>query len=344
MNGALRRLLACSGVVAGLALVAGCENPFSPRADDVADGGAPAVPLGNQRAGDAATEAVSKGEELAQLGAYDAALAEFERAIAINPQMTVAYLGAGDIYAERGEFEAAEQQYGVAARIEPQSFDAQFKHGLALQFLNRLTDAVRAYLRALTLRPEDPEANLNLATAYLQLGEPGQGRPFAEKAVRLDGQSGPARANLGSTYAALGMHEAAVIEYQQAAELMELSPELLLNLADSLGQVGRHAEMAATLDQLIRLDPSAIAYERLGSALFRLRRYDEALAAFRRGTELDGGHYPAWNGVGVCLLNRYLWSDRTDAAARTQAVDALRRSLRIEPGQARIVELVRRYD
>ena len=34
-----------------------------------------------------------------------------------------------------------------------------------------MTEAVAAYLRALALRPDDPQANLNLATAYYQLGE-----------------------------------------------------------------------------------------------------------------------------------------------------------------------------
>lgn len=341
--------LLLSGGVLCLSMLGGCDSSFFTTSSgnrSGAAGGYGQDVLTQKRTAEktAATEAVAKGRELTMLGSYDDALREFEKAIAINPRMTVAYLGAGDIYVEKGEYQQAEAHFAEAARVEPQNFDAQYKHGLSLQFLNRLTEAVRAYLRALTLRPNDPEANLNLATAYLQLGEPAQGRPFAEKAVRLAPESGPARANLGSTYAGMGQHEAAVVEYQQAAELMELSPELLLNMADSLGQIGRHAEMAATLDQLIRIEPSAIAYERLGSALFRLKRYDEALAAFRRGTELDEGHYPAWNGVGVCLLNRYVWSERTDTASRKGAVDALRRSLRIDPNQPRIVELVRRYD
>lgn len=96
----------------------------------------------------------------------------------------------------------------------------------------------------------------------MQVDEPRQARPYAERAVRLDPQSGRARANLGAVYGALELHDAAVIEYQQAAELMELSPELLLNMADSLGKVNRHAEMAATLEQLIRIEASTVAYER----------------------------------------------------------------------------------
>lgn len=305
---------------------------------------APAVLPGCALEGSGAGSAsLRRAEQLRAMGVADRALAEFERAIAENPRLTVAYLGAADIYRQRGEFGLAEQRYRTATRLEPDNFDAQYAHGLVLQLLDRVAEAVRSYLSALAIKPDDFEANLNIATAYLQLGEPEQARLYAERAVRLDGASGPARANLGSVYAALGDHDAAVVEYQQAAELMTLSPELLLNLADSLGKSGRHAEAAATLEQLIRIRPGPVAHERRGAALFKLRRYDEALRAFRAAAELDPRHFPAWNGIGVSLLNRYLWSDQTDDDALAGALEALRRSLRIEPNQPRIIELLRRY-
>lgn len=290
-----------------------------------------------------AQDAVAAATRLRSEGVAEEALAEFERAIAINPELTIAYIGAAEIHTQQGNYTVAEQRYRRATDIEPANFDAQYGHGLVLQLLDRVAEAIRAYLRALSLRPDNFDANLNLATAYMQVNEPRQARPYAERAVRLEPESGSARVNLGAVYAALEMHDAAVIEYQQAAELMELGPELLLNLADSLGKTDRHAEMAATLEQLIRIEASTVAYERLGSALFRLKDYDRALAAFREATRLDPSHYPAFNGVGVCLLNQYLWSDKQDQRARREAVEALRRSLQIRTNQPRIIELVRRY-
>jgi len=292
----------------------------------------------------ASQDAAANAQRLKSDGNRAEALAEFERAIAINPELTIAYVGAAEIYRERGDYDTAEQRYRQATEVDPANFDAQYGHGLVLQLLNRVAESIRAYLRALAIRPDDFDANLNVATAYMQVNEPTQARPYAERAVRLQPESGEARVNLGAVYAALGMHDAAVVEYQQAAELIELGPELLLNLADSLGKTGRYPEMAATLEQLIRIEPSTLAYERLGSALFRMKAYDRALAAFRDATNLDPTHYPAWNGVGVCLLNQYLWSERADTNARRGAIEALRRSLQIKTNQPRIIELVRRYD
>lgn len=288
-------------------------------------------------------DAVARAQQLRAQGFREQALAELEAAIARNPKLTVAYIGVADIYRESGDYEPAARHYAQAAALEPRNFDAQYGHGLMLHYLNRLSEAVRAYLRALAVRPDDFDANLNLATAYLQLAEPEQAVAFAERAVRIRGDSPNARVNLGAVYAALNRHDEAVAQYQQAAEYMELTPELLLNLADSLGKAGRFAEMVNTLERLVDVQPSAAAYERMGTARFRLRQYDDALSAFRAALELDADYYPAHNGVGVCLLNRYIWSNRTDRTALDEALAALRRSLQIEPRQERIIELIARY-
>lgn len=289
------------------------------------------------------SDPVAHARKLEQQGDLEAARREFERAIAENPRLTVAYLGAGDIYRKQGDYAAAEQRYGKAAELEPRNFDAQYLHGLSLHMLNRLGEAVRAYLRALTARPDDFSANMNLATAYLQLQEPRQGLPYAERAVKVDPTSSPARANLGAIYAALDRHQDAITEYQQAAELAQLSAPLLINLADSLGKIGRYEEMVNTLQQLVATDPSASAYERLGSGLFRLRRYDQAEGAFRESMALDGAYYPAVNGIAVCLLNRWVWSSNSDEVARNEAIMLLRKSLVLEKRQPRIIELLGRY-
>lgn len=287
---------------------------------------------------------LTAGRRLKTQGDVDRALRAFERAIEINPEFTQAYLSAGDIYREQGDYASAERQYSQAATIEPRNFDAQYLHGLSLQLLTRFGEAIRAYLRALAIRPEDFNTNLNLATAYLQVGEAQQGLTYAQRAVRLNPESGEARVNLGSIYGGLGQHENAVTEYQQASELMPLNGELLLNLANSLYNLGRYAEAANTLEEAVMVGPSAIAYERLGASRYKLGQAAEAEAAFRESLEIDARHYPAMNGVAVCLLSRYVLSRESDEAARVEAMNMLRGSLQIEGRQDKVIELLRQFN
>lgn len=325
-------------------LLIGCSNTQNNLPGGVMTGNRPSGVQGARPVLDSyATEALVTAEGLRHSGKLDEALAEFERVIETNPLMTVAYMGAGDIYLEQGDFSSAEQRYGAAAKIEPRSFDAQYFHGFSLQMLNRFQEAIRAYLRALSIRPNDFDANLNLAMSYLDLDEPTQSLPYAQRSIALRPDSGPAHANLAAVYSAIGRHELAINEYQQAADLMELSPDLLLNMADALGYLERYGEMSSTLDQLLRIEPSPAAWERMGKAMFKLRQYDGSLDAFNKSVEMDTTYYPAYNGVAVCLLNKYLWSEQQDVRAREAAVASLRRSLQIEPSQPRILELVRRY-
>ncbi|GJQ28314.1 MAG: hypothetical protein HBSAPP03_01980 [Phycisphaerae bacterium] len=286
---------------------------------------------------------VDRATTLQAQGLIEDALREFEKAIEINPRLTVAYMSAGDIYRERGDYATAEQRYARAAELEPSNFAAQYLHGLCLQMLEKPALAVRAYLRALRLKPEDFNATMNLGIAYLQLNEPSEAVGYLQRAVQLDPKSGSARTNLGAAYSALDRHPEAVIEYTQAAELTELTGPVLLNLANSLGRCGRYDEMVNTLEQLTKTEPTANAFERLGAGLFHLRRYTDSLAAYRKALEIDLNHYPALNGVGVCLMNEWHWSDQKNEGARKEALASWRKSLQVERNQPKILELVGRY-
>jgi tetratricopeptide (TPR) repeat protein len=286
---------------------------------------------------------VSDAEQAIRDGDLERALNEFSKAIEVNPNMTSAHLGMADIYRMQSDYGHAEQHYARVARQEPRNFDAQYFHGLMLHLLDRLPDAIQAYIRALAVRPNDFRTNLNVATAYYQLDENAQALPYAKRAVEVNPQDGPARFNLGAIYAALNRHADAIREYQQAAEFMQLTPTLLLNLADSLAKLDRYEEMANTLTQAIKNEPSAIAFERLGFARFRMGQYGEAKAAFGTSLQMDKDYYPALNGAGVCNLNDWIRSGRLDQKAKDAGFAQLRRSLQLNRDQPQIVEILTRY-
>lgn len=331
LGGRRRACVLATCLIAATAMTGCPRNPFSPTPEEE-----PATAsLGMQY--------IDQANEQVRAGNVEEALRDFERAIEVNPNLTQAHMGMGDIYRMQGDYERAEEKYGKAAEITPRDFDAQFYHGLMLHMLDRVREAIGAYVRALSIRPDDFRATLNLATAYYQLDENAKALEFGQRAVNLNPRDGAARFNLGSIYAAMGRHNDAIVEYQQAAELLPLTPELLMNLADSLGKEERFAEMRTTLAEVIRSEPTAAAYERLGFAEFRMKNYDASQKAFQDALTLEPNYFPALNGLGVCLLNRWHWSGKSDLTAKDQGVAALRRSLQIEPSQPRIVELLSRY-
>ena len=329
----LKRLFTISLCAAAMLLHAGCHNnkvENSPAAKIK-----PASAKQQQR--------VMEANAAKDAGDYDTALAMFQDILAENPTITTAYLGIGDIYVFKKDYEKAEPAYSRAARLEPRNFDAQYGHGLALQMLNRLIEAVRAYHRALTIDPQNVKANLNLAVTYLQMNEAASAVTFAEKAVALEPGNGSARINLGAAYEKVGRNAQAIEQYLAAMELVENTPPLMLNLINVLAAEKRYQEAVNTAENLVKIEQTANAYERLGWCYFRLSEFDKSLAAYRQAVNIDANNWQSHNGIGVNLLNKWLLSKKQDREAMKAARDAFRKSLRVNSDQQKLITLMSNY-
>mgnify|MGYP006273132461 CR=1 FL=1 len=286
---------------------------------------------------------LDKARQYMEQGLSDYALAAFEAALRDNPDLTEAHLGMGEIQEQRGDLRGAKARYETAAETDPQSFTAHYKLGLMQQLLGELRDAIRTYLRAVAIDPDDFAVNRDLAAAYLQLGRPEEALPYAERAIGLDAASQQAWSNLAAAYSLLGRYEEAVNTYRQAAELGDLADPVLLGLSDAHIKLGNYRRAINTLETLSRRSPSSTAYERMGYARYKLRRFEEALNSFEQALEYNDRDVAALNGVGVSLMTLYIESGRQNASRRERAVAAWRKSIRIDPDQPRIVDLLSRY-
>jgi len=339
----MKRTCALKGLLSGVTLAAvlmvssGCEGLRWGRQT------APTPAPPPTEVSDQQSDTLAEAQAALDRGEYDEAMRMFRSVLAENPTITTAYVGIGDIYMHEEDYERAEPVYARAARLEPRNFDAQYGHGRALQMLNRFVDAVRAYHRALTIQPDHPKANLNLATTYLQMDNPSSALIFAEKAVEVAPDNGAARVNLGAVYEQLGRNAEAIEHYLIALELIDDNAPLMLNLINVLGKEQRYREAVNTGLTLVRVEPSANAYERLGWGYFRLNEFDNSINAYRAAVELDDRHWPSWSGIGVNALNAWLLSDRQDSASFTEARNAFRRSLQINSNQPRLVTLMSNY-
>ncbi len=301
---------------------------------------APATP---RSPADLQAERLARAQAARDAGEQELALALFRELLAHDPTMTAAYVGIGDVHMLRRDYARAEPAYARAARLSPNEFRAHYGRGLALQMLDRLEEAARAYYGALHVQPANLHANSSLATVYLQMDKPRSAVIFAQKAVEIDPTDGPSRANLGTAYEKIGRFGDAIEQYMAAVELLDDATPVMVSLTRALGEEGRYSEAAETSERLVRMAPSANAYERLGWCYFRLGHYDRSIDAYRSAIEIEPDHWPALNGVGINALNTWLLSGKNDRAAAGEARRALRRSLQINPKQPRVVVLLSNY-
>jgi tetratricopeptide (TPR) repeat protein len=273
----------------------------------------------------------TQAEAAHEAGNTQQALALFTKALEADPANIEAHIGIGDIHQEQ------------ARRIDPGNFASNYKLGLMYHLMNRLREAISTYLSALTIDPANFDANLNLATAYLQIGEPTLALPYAERAVKINASSQPAQVNLGSIYSALGRHDDAVVAYRAAADLGELAGPVAVNLVNALVKSGKYQRALNVLQTLIRTDPQGPYFERLGYVHFKLGEYDQSIAAYEKALAANPNDSSSLNGLGVNLMTRYIQAGRTDQRIRDRALEAWRTSVRINPAQTNIVDLISRY-
>jgi tetratricopeptide (TPR) repeat protein len=100
----------------------------------------------------------------------DRAIAELDRAIALEPRYAEAYANRASAYYMKGRPDRALADYDQAIVLRPAYALAYSNRGVAQKALGRLDQAVRDYTRALELNPDFPDACNNRGNAYRLLG------------------------------------------------------------------------------------------------------------------------------------------------------------------------------
>lgn len=291
----------------------------------------------------AAQAHMAEAQDFLDRGQLDSALAAFGLALEENPTLVDAYMGMGSIYHERGDYELASRSYERATNIEPNNFDAQYYLGLMHQLVGRIEQAISTYLRALAIDPDHYDANANLASAYLQLGQAESALPYAKRATQLRPDDQAAWANLAATYSLMRDYRQAVSAYRRASELGEAAQPILLGLAEAHIRMGNFPEAENVLRSVLGIEPSAPAFERMGYILFKQQRFVDALNHFNQALNINPSDTAALNGVGVAKMTLFLKGGRTERNLKDDAISAWRKSLRLEPDQPRILDLLSRY-
>ena len=86
-----------------------------------------------------------------QLGQFDAAAGDFDRAIAVGNGHPDAFAGRAEVYRQAGEAEAAMEMFGQALEAMPDHLGALIGRGEVLRECDQLEDALLDFDRALVI-------------------------------------------------------------------------------------------------------------------------------------------------------------------------------------------------
>lgn len=189
------------------------------------------------------------------------------------------------------------------------------------------------WTHALSLDERSTFAHINLGL-YLhgQLGDTQAAIGHYQSAIAIDETNANAHNDLGAAFADEGRVAEAIPEYRRAIEADPTLPSAYTNLSLAQIQLGQFKDAEVTAREAIVRERKAAAdvgvrpgpkpFEALGIALFRQRRFSEALEAVREEIELHPEHAPAYQNLGSTLASL----NRMD-----EAIAAWRRAIELEP-------------
>lgn len=265
-----------------------------------------------------AVEHFNEGNQQKLEGKLEAAVASYQRAIALNPKFSWYYQTLGETFVQLKQWSEAAAAYKQAIELKPNSAWPHHGFGEVLVKLERLPEAIDSYRQAIALNPSISEFYDSLGKALFQRGSTLEAIANYQKAIDLDSDSSSAYCHLGEALEKQGQTEEAVLCYRQALEIDPAFAEAYQKLGGAVAKLGDLNQAAAAYTKASNLNPtSAQVHQKLGETLAKLHRWSEAVAAYRQAVELQSNSATVFHLLGYALAQQQQWQEA--AAAYRQA-------------------------
>lgn len=160
-------------------------------------------------------------------GDTNAAVTNFRKAIAINPNLPGVHFDLAELLKTSQNpavKKEAQQEYRLDLAQNPTDARAERRLGEIDEGFGLTKQAYEEYQAAVKMQPNDPDANLDLAKILIQMGERDKALPLLEKVVKEDPTIALAHLRLSQLYRRKGMlkeSDREVAEYKRYTELKE---------------------------------------------------------------------------------------------------------------------------
>jgi len=158
------------------------------------------------------------------------------------PYVERSYVGRGIVHLQAGRLEAARADFERAVELNPRSPDAHLARGTLRLRSGVLNEALEDFDMAIALDPRYATAYNKRCVVTTGLGSPAKAIADCEKAVALDPRNHEAWINTGAVYRALGRPADAAASYERALKLRPADSSAHYNYGVLLFESGRRDE------------------------------------------------------------------------------------------------------
>jgi tetratricopeptide (TPR) repeat protein len=250
-------------------------------------------------------------------GEWEAAQAEIDWAIKLDPNDPAGYTAMGEFHASRAEWEVALRAYQRALALEPGRAEAYVQLAQAYGLSGDPAAARKVLERAAEVKPHSAEVLVALGDEYGRQGDLAGAIAQYHRAIEAEPGYVTAYTALANAYQAGGQSRAATAILQEAAETVPGSPDSYSALA-RIGQTqGRYDEAVAWARKGVAASPYAgSTYMALAEEHKRTGAWELAISAYQRATAVEPLLVDGYTRLGALYEAR---GDHTAAEAQFRA-------------------------
>jgi tetratricopeptide (TPR) repeat protein len=196
----------------------------------------------------------NRGVTYCELGNYWQAIADFDRAIEINPKYAESYNGRGVATDKLGYHSLAISYFDRAIEINPKYAEAYKGRGVAYGKLGNYRQAISDFDRAIAINPDYAMAYYDRGVVYDILGDDRQAIPDFDRAIAINPEYAEAYNGRGFAHGKLGDHRLAISDFDRAIEINPKYAMAYYNRAVVYGILGNHSHEIEDLQKAASLD------------------------------------------------------------------------------------------
>jgi tetratricopeptide (TPR) repeat protein len=191
---------------------------------------------------------------------FDAAIADFTKALELEPKRATTLASRGITFVWKGDYQSAEKDLTASEALDPNNVVIFRARGLMAQRKGDPKAAVDGYTRALAIQPQDPFALGHRAEAYRSLKEDEKALSDSEQALRGLPDWFDLRMMRATMLLLAGKKDLASAEASKLIANNPTSSRTLVEAARIYARVGNKEEAMRAFDRALAIKPEAYIY------------------------------------------------------------------------------------
>ena len=227
------------------------------------------------------------------------------------------------MFQQQGKLSEAEKAYRKALKINRNFVEAHNNLGNILLEKGKLKEATGSYRKALKLLPEHPMLLNNVGNVLQLRGENEEAIKYLRQAIQHNPDYTDAHTNLGNALSAQNKFNDAIKAYKNAIKSDPGNPDTHYNLATTLHIQKNLKEAADSYQKAIDINPQhANAFNGLGNLLTDMHNIGDAITFFQHAIKIN----PSYTDALLGLANAFNLIGETD-----QALNMFKQAINVEP-------------